>query len=250
MHRTASALFCLAIVSATGAHADTVAVAVAANFTAPMQQIAAAFEQHTGHTAQLSFGSTGKLYAQIRNGGPYDLFLSADADRPARLEAEGAGVAGSRFTYAVGQLVLWSADPDRVDPEGKVLAAGGFDHLAIANPKTAPYGAAAMEVLTQLGLADTLEGRLVRGENIAQTWQFVATGNAQLGFVAAAQLFKDGRPLGGSRWNVPASMHAPILQDAILLQRGADNAAAKALVDFLKSDKAAGIIRGFGYELR
>lgn len=250
MHRTASALLCLALAGATGAHADTVAVAVAANFTAPMQQIAAAFEQHTGHTAQLSFGSTGKLYAQIRNGGPYDLFLSADADRPARLEAEGAGVAGSRFTYAVGQLVLWSADPDRVDAEGKVLAAGGFDHLAIANPKTAPYGAAAMEVLTRLGLADTLEGRLVRGENIAQTWQFVATGNAQLGFVAASQLFKDGQPLGGSRWNVPASMHAPILQDAILLQRGADKVAAKALVDFLKSDTAAGIIRGFGYELR
>jgi len=250
MRHPASCLVILSLAGVSFAHAGEVAVAVAANFTAPMQQIATAFERSTGHTTQLSFGSTGKLYAQIVNGGPFDLFLAADSQRPAKLEAEGTGVAGTRFTYAVGKLVLWSPDEHMVDPEGQVLGQGRFTHLAIANPKTAPYGAAAMEVLARRGLAETLEARLVRGENIGQAWQFVATGNAQLGFVAASQLFKDGQPLGGSRWDVPADMYSPILQDAILLEHGADNDAAKALVEFLKGDAAAKIIRAYGYGLR
>lgn len=240
----------IAVAFASQAQAGEVAVAVAANFTAPMQKIAAAFEADTGHKALLSFGSTGKLYAQISNGGPFDLFLAADTARPEKLEHEGGGVAGTRFTYAVGKLVLWSPKDGYVDAQGQVLTQGSFDHLAIANPKTAPYGAAAMEVLGKMGLADTLSARLVRGENIGQTWQFVATGNAELGFVAASQLFKDGEPLGGSRWDVPADMYTPIYQDAILLNRGADNDAARALVDYLKGDAATQIIRDFGYGLR
>ncbi|QID19497.1 molybdate ABC transporter substrate-binding protein [Nitrogeniibacter mangrovi] len=237
------------LLAALPAHADTVAVAVAANFTAPMQQIARAFEADTGHTAQLSFGSTGKLYAQIANGGPFDVFLAADRARPEKLEADGIGVPGTRFTYAVGRLVLWSPEPGMVDAQGRVLATGRFRHLAIANPKTAPYGAAALEVMDKLGVRKPLEARIVRGENIAQAWQFVATGNAELGFVAASQLFRDGQPLGGSRWDVPTGLYTPIRQDAIMLRRGADNAAATALIAYLKSDAAAKIIQAYGYGL-
>ncbi|WP_227818132.1 molybdate ABC transporter substrate-binding protein [Nitrogeniibacter aestuarii] len=237
----------LCIATASLANAGEVSVAVAANFTAPMQEIAAAFEQATGHQAKVSYGSTGKLYAQIVHGGPYEVFLAADADRPEKLETEGIGVSGQRFTYAIGRLVLWSPEPDRVDPAGAVLATGDFRHLAIANPKTAPYGAAAMEVIAAKGLGATLEPRLVRGENISQTWQFVATGNAELGFVAASQLFKDGKPLGGSRWDVPTDLYTPIRQDAVLLKKGEANPAATALVDFLRSDAALGIIKSYGY---
>jgi molybdate transport system substrate-binding protein len=245
-------LCCLALLSMSAAaplHAAEVAAAVAANFTAPMKQIAAAFEADTGHTVVLSFGSSGKLYAQIANGGPFDVFLSADAERPAQAEAEGLAVAGSRFTYAVGTLVLWSPDPKQVDAAGAVLKSGGFRHLAIANPKTAPYGTAAVEAMRKLGVYDTVAPRLVQGDSITQTWQFVATGNAELGFVAASQLIKDGQPLAGSRWVVPTDLYAPILQDAVRLKRGADNPAAAALVDYLKGEKAAGIIRSYGYAL-
>lgn len=242
------ALVVMIAATATGhARAGEVSVAVAANFTAPMQEIAQAFEQATGHRASVSYGSTGKLYAQIIHGGPYEVFLAADAARPEKLEADGVGVAGQRFTYALGTLVLWSPDPARVDADGTVLKGGRFRHLAIANPKTAPYGAAAMEVINALGLTSALTPKLVRGENIAQTWQFVATGNAELGFVAASQLFKDGKPLGGSRWVVPGALHAPIRQDAILLRQGATNPAAQALIDYLKSDAAQRIIRAYGY---
>lgn len=231
------------------ARADEVHVAVAANFTAPMQRIAAAFEQETGHKAQLSFGSSGKFYAQIRNGAPFQVFLSADDETPARLEREGATLPGSRMTYAVGQLVLWSARPDLVDDQGQVLRRGPFNKLAIANPRLAPYGRAAEEALASLGLMDGLKSRFVQGENIAQTFQFVSTGNAELGFVALSQVFKDGGIKSGSGWIVPSNLHSPIRQDGVILRGAKDNPAALALMKFLKGDKAKALIRAYGYEL-
>jgi molybdate transport system substrate-binding protein len=230
-------------------HADEVQVAVASNFAAPMKRIAADFAQDTGHQAQLAFGSTGKLYAQIRNGAPFEVFLAADDETPARLEKEGLAVPGSRFTYAVGRLALWSAQPGLVDTKGEVLKRGGFAHLAIANPKLAPYGAAAIETLTALGLFDALRPKFVQGENIAQTHQFVVSGNAPLGFVALAQVTQDGRLASGSAWIVPAELHRPIRQDAALLDKGRGKPAAAALLDYLRGDKARAVIRGFGYDL-
>ncbi|WP_436130587.1 molybdate ABC transporter substrate-binding protein [Acidovorax sp. LjRoot38] len=229
------------------AHADTVSVAVAANFTAPMQKIAAAFEADTGHKAELSFGATGKFYAQITHGAPFQVLLSADDTTPARLEREGKAVAHSRFTYAIGTLVLWSAQPGTVDAKGDVLKSGDFKHLAIANPKLAPYGAAALQVMEKLGVATALQPRLVQGENIAQTFQFVSTGNAQLGFVALSQVMADGKIRSGSAWQVPASLHEPIRQDAVLLMPGKDSAAASALLTYLRGSKARAIIQSYGY---
>ena len=233
----------------SGARADSVSVAVAANFSVPMQRIATEFEKETGHKAELSFGATGKFYAQIRNGAPFEILLSADDETPARLAAEGAAVPASRFTYAIGRLVLWSARPGFVDAQGEVLAKGRFEHLAIANPKTAPYGAAAIEVLGRLRLLDALLPRLVQGENIAQAHQFVASGNAELGFVALSQVWYDGALTGGSAWIVPASLHAPLRQDAVLLRPGNGKPAAQALLAYLHGDKARAVIRSFGYEL-
>ena len=241
--------FALTAAIAGFAHADDVQVAVAANFTAPMQQIAAQFEKDSGHKAVLSFGATGKFYAQIVNGAPFELLLAADDETPARLEKEGQGVAGSRFTYAIGKLVLWSADPALVDAKGEILKKGGFRHLALANPKTAPYGAAAVETMSKLGVLGTLQPLFVQGENISQTQQFITTGNAELGFVALSQVFKDGRITGGSAWIVPAGLYEPIRQDAVLLARGRDKPAAAALAAYLKGDKAKAVIRSFGYEL-
>lgn len=232
-----------------GAQADTVQVAVAANFSGPMQRIAADFERETGHKALVSIGATGKFYAQIKNGAPFEVLLAADEATPARLEAEGAAVAGTRFAYAIGQLVLWSARPGFVDAAGEVLRKGDFRHLAIANPKTAPYGAAAVQTLEALKLNDALAPRFVQGENIAQTQQFVATGNAELGFVALSQVWRDGRIAEGSGWIVPAGMHAPIRQDAVLLVPGRDRPAALALLRYLRGEAARGVIRGFGYAL-
>ena len=229
------------------AHADTVSVAVAANFTAPMQKIAAAFEADTGHKAELSFGATGKFYAQITHGAPFQVLLSADDTTPARLEREGKAVAHSRFTYAIGTLVLWSAQPGTVDAKGDVLKSGDFKHLAIANPKLAPYGAAALQVMEKLGVATALQPRLVQGENIAQTFQFVSTGNAQLGFVALSQVMADGKIRSGSAWQVPASLHEPIRQDAVLLMPGKDSAAASALLTYLRGSNARAIIQSYGY---
>jgi molybdate transport system substrate-binding protein len=229
--------------------AAEVQVAVAANFTAPMQKIAADFEQATGHKARLSFGATGKFYAQIRNGAPFEVLLAADDETPARLEKEGAAVAGSRFTYAIGQLALWSAKPGYVDDKGAVLKQGTFAHLALANPKLAPYGAAAVETLTRLVLLGSIEARFVQGENIAQTYQFVSTGNAELGFVALSQIVENGKLKSGSAWIVPASWHSPIRQDAVVLTPGKDNPAAAALVQFLKTDQARAVIKSYGYEL-
>jgi molybdate transport system substrate-binding protein len=231
------------------AGAAEVQVAVAANFSAPMRRIAAGFEAETGHKALLSFGSTGAFYAQIRHGAPFQLLLAADDETPARLEKEGAAVAGTRFTYAVGRLALWSAQPRLVDDKGEVLRRPGDGRIAIANPRLAPYGAAAIEALTALGLLQALQPRFVQGENIAQAYQFAASGNAQLGFVALSQVMAQGRIGQGSAWLVPAGLHAPIRQDAVVLAAGKDSAAAAALVAYLKGDKARALIRSFGYEL-
>jgi molybdate transport system substrate-binding protein len=242
-------LFATALAS-SAAQSDEVQVAVAANFTAPMQQIATLFEKDTGHKALLAFGSTGKFYAQIANGAPFEVLLAADDETPARLEKEGLGVAGSHFTYAIGKLVLWSASPDLVDAGGAVLKTGNFKHLALANPKTAPYGAAAMEAMGKLGVLPALQPLFVQGENITQTQQFVVTGNAELGFVALSQVFKDGKLGSGSMWMVPANLYQPILQDAVLLAKGRDKPAPVALMAFLKGEKARAIIKSYGYELQ
>jgi molybdate transport system substrate-binding protein len=249
MHRSARWLAAAIFLTASTVHAGDVQVAVAANFTAPMQQIAAAFEKNTGHRVRLSSGATGKFYAQIAAGAPFELLLAADEATPARLEREGLAVAGTRFTYATGRLVLWSARAGAVDAQGRVLSSGTFAHLAIANPKTAPYGAAALEVLRALHVEDRLRPKLVQGESIAQTYQFVASGNAELGFVALSQVWRDGRLTGGSGWVVPAGLHGAIRQDAVLLRKGAANPAATALAAYLRSDAAKGIIRSYGYDL-
>jgi molybdate transport system substrate-binding protein len=239
----------LAAVAACGTSAAEVQVAVAANFAAPMHAIAASFEKDTGHKARLAFGSTGKFYAQIQNGAPFDVMLAADDETPAKLIQEGAADAASRITYAIGSLVLWSAKPGFVDGNGEVLRRGQYGKLALANPKTAPYGKAAVETLTRLGLLSAAEPTFVQGENIAQAFQFVSTGNAELGFVALSQVMKDGKVQQGSAWIVPAELHTPIRQDAVLLSRGRGNAAAQALLDYLQSDKARTVIRSFGYAL-
>jgi molybdate transport system substrate-binding protein len=229
--------------------AAEVSVAVAANFTAPMQKLAQAFEAETGHKAVLAFGSTGTLYAQIRNGAPFQILLAADDETPLKIEKEGLGVAGSRFTYAVGKLVLWSKQPGLVDEKGEVLRTGAFQRIALANPKLAPYGAAAVETMTKLGVLQALQPRFVQGENIAQTYQFVFTENAQLGFVALSQVYAEGKIVQGSAWIVPDNLHAPIQQDAVLLKKGSDNPAAVALVQFLRGERAKALIRSFGYAL-
>ena len=239
----------LALLSTALAHADEVQVAVAANFTAPMQKIATEFEKDTGHKVKLAFGATGKFYAQIRNGAPFEILLAADDTTPEKLEKEGLGIAGSRFTYAIGKLVLWSSKAGFVDDKGEVLNKGEFKHVSIANPKLAPYGQAAIETLTALKLLDAIQPKFVQGENIAQTYQFVATGNAELGFVALSQVMKDGKISEGSGWIVPSSLHQPIRQDAVLLVNGKGKPAAEALMKYLGSDKARSVITSFGYAL-
>ena len=229
--------------------ADEVQVAVAANFTAPMQKIATDFEKDTGHKVQLEFGSTGKFYAQIKNGAPFDVLLSADDRTPTRLVQEGSAVAGSQVTYAIGKLVLWSAQPGRVDAQGAVLKQATISHVAYCNPKLAPYGAAAVAAMKSLGVFDALRPKLVEAEDIAQAHQFVVSGNAEIGFVALSQVFKDGRITGGSAWVLPARLYAPIRQDAVVLDHGKNDAAAAELVKYLKSDKAKAVIRSYGYGL-
>ncbi len=247
-HRARGAAASLAMaLFADASHAGEVSVAVAANFAAPMQKIAALFESDTGHKAVVSLGSTGKLYAQIKHGAPFQVFLAADAKTPARLESEGQAVAGSRFTYAIGALVLWSADAAVVDTQAAVLTSGTFRHVALANPKLAPYGLAALQTMEKLGVANALQPKWVQGENIAQTYQFISTGNAELGFVALSQVMVNGKIAKGSAWQVPAELHDPIRQDTVLLQTGKDNAAALALVEYLRGDKARAIIKSYGY---
>lgn len=257
----------------THSQAGEVTVAVASNFAGPMARLAAGFTAASGHTLRTSVGSTGKFYSQIVAGAPFEVLLAADAETPRRLIAEGHAVAGSNFSYAIGQLVLWSALPGLADDQGAVLASGQFNKLAIANPKLAPYGRAGLEVLKARGLGATLSPKLVTGESIAQAYQFVATGNAELGFVALSQVIGAGlprvnnaapggastqapsgpvlpdKPATGSYWRVPSTLYSPIRQDAVLLQAGAKNAAAAALLAYLKSAPAKALIQAYGYGL-
>jgi len=248
MPRAYFALLAALLFLSRAAHADEVSVAVAANFMAPMQQLAAAFEQDSGHKIVASFGSTGKFYAQIKAGAPFEVLLAADDETPARLVKESFAVAGSQTTYAIGKLVLWSAKPGIVDGAGAVLKHGNFDHIALANPKLAPYGAAAIEAMRSLDVHDALLPKFVTAENIAQTYQFVSTGNALLGFVALAQVLKDGK-IDGSAWLVPANLYRPIRQDAVILDKGRGKAAAADLIKYLRSDKARAVIKSFGYDV-
>ena len=235
------------LMGASAALAAETKVAVAANFTEPAKEIAAAFTAKTGHHAILSFGSSGQFYTQVTQGAPFEVFLSADADRPKRMEQEGLGMPGTRFTYAVGRLVLWSKTPGLVDDKGAVLSGGTFHKLSIADPTAAPYGAAAIQTMSRMGVYARLQPRIVKGSSITQAYQFAQTGAAELGFVALSQVVKDP---GGSRWVVPASFHAPIDQQAILLWKGDKNPAARAFVQFLRGPEALAIIRRYGYEVR
>lgn len=240
-------LFALTLGQVSAAQADEVVVAVAANFLAPLQEISAEFTKDTQHTASLTAGSTGKMFAQIQNGAPFEVMVSADRKTPNKLVEAKLAVAASQFTYARGKLVLWSADPALVDAKGDVLKTGHFNHLAIANPKTAPYGQAAVELMAKLGLGAKLQPKLVQGENIAQTKMFIDSGSAELGFVALSQVYQDGKISKGSAWEVPIDQCEPIYQDAVLLNKGASNPAATALLAYLKSDKAKAIMAKYGY---
>ena len=241
------ALF-LAGLLTSAVQAAEVHVAVAANFTAPMKRIAEAFEKDTGHKMVVSYGATGKFYAQITNGAPFDVFLSADDETPAKLEKDGFAVSGSRMTYATGRLVLWSAKPGLIDDKASVLMRNDFNRLAIAAPKVAPYGAAAVETLNKIGLLPLLQTKLVMGESIGQTFNMVSSGNADLGFVAMSQVFESDKLKSGSAWVVPANFHSPLRQDAVLLARARSNPAALQFLTFLKSAQARVIMTLFGYE--
>lgn len=238
--------FCL---MTSGVQAGEVRVAVASNFAAPMERIAVLFQHDSGHTLKVSLGSTGKFYAQIKSGAPFDVLLAAEDAIPKRLEQEELAVGGSRFVYASGKLVLWSVQPDFVDERAAVLNKGNFSRLAIADPRLAPYGMAAKETLEKLVMWNAIQGKLVKGENITQTYQFVATENAELGFVALSQIMRDGKITGGSWWLVPAGMYKPIRQSAVMLSGAKDASAAQAFLAYLKSEKAKAVMHGFGYEL-
>ena len=243
-------LFLLLVMHPAASVAGEVRVAVAANFLTTLNTIATKFEQDSGHTAVVSSGSSGKLYAQIKNGAPFDVFFSADVMRPKLLEEEGFAVPGSRFTYAVGRLTLWRPGPAMIEEnEHSALLSNEVMHVAIANPKTAPYGAAAKEVLQALGLWERLQNRLVRGENIGQTFHFVFSKNAQLGFVALSQVLGPKVDGAGSRWDVPAHLYAPLRQQAVLLLNGQRNEAARAFLDYVKGVTSRNVIELFGYGL-
>jgi molybdate transport system substrate-binding protein len=241
-------LFALAAAFALTAHADEVQVAVAANFSAAAQKIAAQFEKDTGHTVKLSFGATGKFYAQIEAGAPFDVLLAADQTTPGKLVTEGKAVPTTLHTYAIGKLVLWSADPALVDAKGEVLKSDKWKHLSVADAKLAPYGQAAKETLAALKLTDAVQARVVTAENIGQALQFVQSGNAELGFVALGQVQPpDGAKVPGSMWLVPDNLYAPIKQDAVVIATTKVNKAATEFVDYLASDKARVVIKAYGY---
>lgn len=227
----------------------TVLVAVAANFSKPMTEIVSQFEKATGHSVKLSFGSSGKFVSQLENGGPFEVLLSADEKGPEKLEQAGLTVPNTRFVYALGKLVLWSSKPNFVDDKGKILMTSNFKHLALADPKVAPYGAAAIDVLKKMKLLEKLQPLFVQGENIAQTYQFISTANAELGFLALSQVIENGKIVGGSSWIIPDNLHAPIRQGAVLMKKGAENPAARSLIDYLKSIPALAIINKYGYDL-
>ncbi len=242
-------LLLVAAVTSTSGLAGEVHVAVAANFAAPMKSLATAFERESGHRAIISLGATGQLAAQIRQGAPYGVLLSADAAIPRKLASEGYALAETQRTYAIGRLVLWSRDANYVDAKGDVLRRGDFRRVAIANPKLAPYGAAAQQTLRALGVLEKLRPKIVEGANINQAFKFVASGNAELGFVALSQVMTDGELNSGSAWIVPANLHEPIKQDVVLLSKGKDNSAAVALIKYLDAQHARDIIGSYGYEL-
>jgi molybdate transport system substrate-binding protein len=247
MHRPA--LLLLAAALCAPSFAAEVQVAVASNFTAPMKVLAAQFEKDTGHKVLASYGATGKFYAQIRNGAPFDILLAADDDIPAKLDKENATAPHSRFTYAIGKLVLWSAKAGVVDANGDILKTGKFAHIALADPKLAPYGLAAQETLQKLNLLAALQPKFVTGDNIGQAYQFVASAAAPLGFVAMSQVYEDNKLKSGSAWVVPATMYSPIRQDAVVLTKGANKPAVAAFIGFLKGDQAKAVIRSYGYNL-
>ena len=239
----------LVVLAVTPALAEQALVAVAANFVAPFREVATEFEKTTGHTVQTASGSSGNFYSQIKNGAPFDVFFSADNERPKLLEDEGLGVKGNRFTYAIGRLVLWSPDPDLVKGED-TLRSEKFKRLAIANPKTAPYGVAAMQAMQKLGVWESIQPRIVMGESLGQTMGFIESGNAELGFVALSQVLDPKIKGTGGRWDVPNDLHEPIQQDVVLLTKGKDNPAAKALMEFMGGPQAKAIIERYGYELK
>jgi molybdate transport system substrate-binding protein len=239
----------LAVSLHANASAATAQVAVAANFAEPIKAIGAVLEKTTGHTIRITLGSTGKLYAQIKNGAPFDVLLAADVTTPHKLEQEGLAQPGSRFTYARGKLVLWSAQAGRVDAKGQVLTAANLGNVAYANPKVAPYGDATVQAIDKLGLTSALTPKLVQGESIGQAFTFAATGNADVGFVAMAQVLEGGRLKSGSMWVVPQTLYSPIEQDAVVMQKAASNEAAQALMKLLKSPAIKNLIRSYGYDL-
>ncbi len=234
------------MLSSSLSYAAEIRIAVASNFTRAMMGLVQQFEADTGHKVKLVFGSTGKHYAQIKNGAPFDAFFAADMKRPKLLEDEGLAVPDSRFSYALGRLVLWSPETGYVDSAGKVLSDGSYYHLAIANPKLAPYGRAAKEVLQSRGLWKAMKGRAVRGENIGQAFQFVHSGNAELGFVAYSQVKYPGQSIIGSYWEVPQTLYSPILQQAVVLK---DTAVTRAFIKYIKSKPALEIIQDYGYDV-
>lgn len=229
--------------------AAEVHVAAASNFTQPLEKLSAKFAQDTGHKVILSYGATGKISTQITNGAPFQVFLSADQEHPKKLIQSRKAVAGTESTYAIGKLVLWSPQLKDIGPRAEALKLGQFKHLSIANPKLAPYGQAAKETLEKMGLWEKFRSRVVLGENITQAYQFVSTGNAELGFIALSQIKQDGKNPEGSFWVVPQSRYSAIKQDVVLLEKGKDNPAAKQFLEFLKSDQAKKIIEKYGYEL-
>ena len=239
----------LVVLAVTPALAEQALVAVAANFIGPFREVATEFEKTTGHTVQTAAGSSGNFYSQIKNGAPFDVFFSADNERPKLLEDEGLGVKGNRFTYAIGRLVLWSPDPSLIKGED-TLRSASFKHLAIANPKTAPYGVAAMQAMQKLRVWESVQPRIVMGESLGQTMGFIESGNAELGFVALSQVLDPKIKGTGSRWDVPNDLHEPIQQDVVLLTKGKDNPAAKALMEFMGGPQAKAIIERYGYELK
>jgi molybdate transport system substrate-binding protein len=246
-----AALSGLSGLSGPAARADELNVAVAANFFGTLQKLAPKFEQASGNRLLLSSGASGQFYTQIREGAPFDVLLSADSDRPKQLETEGLGIAGSRFTYAIGTLVLWSPKPGAVDPDGKVLRAGAYYMIGIADPHNAPYGAAAQQVLTALGLWQQLnqEKKLAIGENINQAWQFAATGNVDMAFVALSQV-SDGNVISGSYWLPPQALYTPLQQDAVILTRTSKRALAETFLKWLRQDpQAIATIKAAGYHV-
>lgn len=249
LHKLNCLLGVMLFVAMASANAGEVNAAVAANFTEPMKQIVELFQKDTGHTVKLSFGSSGKFTSQIKEGAPFDVFLAADEKNPKLLEKEGLAVEGSRFVYALGKLVLWSAQPGYVDDKGYVLRKGSYNKIAYADPKLAPYGLAAKETLEDMGLWSLVQGKMVTGESITQTYQFAATGNAEMAFIALSQITKDGKVTEGSWWIVPSHLYNPIKQAAVQLSAAKDKDAAKAFLAYLKSEKSVAIIRSFGYEL-